>query len=169
TLTRPIVSDFADRIDAVSFSAFMHNLLLLDAHDRAVSPIFTWLDRRAGAGVERVRKVLGDTFHQITGCRYHPMFPVFKLASRKLENGIRPVSAKSFAIAAMTGDWIEDHGSASASGLYDVRDGTWSSTILDMIGLRMDSLLSLVDRNTVAGTVSSEASARFGLRAGTPV
>ncbi len=168
-LTRMIIGDFAGRIDAVSFSAFMHNLLLLDSQGRPVGPVFTWMDRRGSDGVERVRTALGPRFHQITGCRYHPMFPVFKLAAMKPAHDIRPVSVKSLAIAAMTGNWIEDHGTASASGLYDVRAGTWSNTMLDLIGLPFDCLPRLVGRNTIAGTVTTDAELRFGLAEGTPV
>src|SRR5437867_927993 len=93
-------------IDAISFSAFMHNFLLLDASDRPLTPIFTWLDSRGSDGVDRIRSQFGSSFHERTGCRYHPMFPVFKLASLRVPGAKRVGTATSFPIAMLTGHWV---------------------------------------------------------------
>ena len=110
----------------------MHNCVLVEGNTPS-TPIFTWLDRRGSADVDALRKKLGNRFHELTGCRFHPMFPVFKLRSLHVGKGVRVASTKSVAIAQLTGAWIEDHGTASATGLYDVGRGTWSEEILDAI------------------------------------
>src|SRR5678816_3247428 len=100
------------------------SLVLVDESDKPVTPVFTWLDHQGGAGLEFVRNRLGQDFHQLTGCRYHPTFPVFKLASLRLtesallEKAKNIVSIKALLIRGLTGNWIEDHGIASASGLF---------------------------------------------------
>src|SRR2546425_676785 len=66
----------SDAIDAICIGTFMHNCVLLDEADQPLTPLFTWLDHRGEAGLDCVRSRLGDRFHEITGCRYHPMFPV---------------------------------------------------------------------------------------------
>src|SRR5436305_7259931 len=91
-----------ESVDAICIGTFMHNIVLLDANDNALTPVFTWLDSRGESGVESVRNRLGDTFHQRTGCRYHPMFPVFKLASLDVSGSARAVSLKSFLLHALT-------------------------------------------------------------------
>ncbi|PYS47542.1 MAG: hypothetical protein DMG13_27640 [Acidobacteria bacterium] len=156
-------------IDAISFSAFMHNFLLLDASDRPLTPIFTWLDSRGSDGVDRIRSQFGSSFHERTGCRYHPMFPVFKLASLRVPGAQRVGTAKSFAIAMLTGHWVEDHGTASATGLYNIRGAIWDRDIMNAVKLSPSALPPLVERDDVAGYLTPEAASRFGIPAGTPV
>src|SRR5262245_61261483 len=104
------------RIDAICIGTFMHNCLLLDEKDNWLSPVFTWLDRRGDKGLEYVRRRLKGRFHEITGCQYHPMFPVFKLAAiRQTDPEVfgrakRVVSIKAVLIHQLTGVWVEDHG-----------------------------------------------------------
>ena len=94
-----------ERIDAISIDSFMHNCLLLDAANQPLTPVFTWLDQRGSDGVEFIRARLGDQFHQRTGCRFHPMFPIFKLAAMRLSHNTalseakRVVSIKSLDLA----------------------------------------------------------------------
>src|SRR5262245_21090520 len=64
-------------VAAIAIACFMHSFLLLDFDGRAVTPIFTWMDTTATKGVAIIRSKVGSEFHVRTGCRYHPMFPVF--------------------------------------------------------------------------------------------
>jgi len=138
-----------DRVDAISFSGFMHSSLLLDANDRPLTPIFTWMDRRGVEAVDLIRRELGASFHQRTGCRFHPMFPIFKLAWLQMPQARRCVSAKAFAIAALTGKWVEDHGTASASGLYNVREAGWDADLMRRVRIDPDALPPLVERHDI--------------------
>src|SRR5688572_16545312 len=117
--------------EAIGIGCFMHNCVLLDSDDRPLTPVFTWLDQRGEDGVDYVRSKIGARFHDLTGCRYHPMFPVFKLAAlylrdrRLIDEAKRVVSVKAFLIHRLTEVWIEDHGMASASGLYNLQSSRW--------------------------------------------
>jgi gluconokinase len=155
--------------DAICIGSFMHNCLLLDDADEPLSPVFTWLDQRGEGGLEYVRSRLGDQFHERTGCRYHPMFPVFKLASMRLEKIRRVVSTKAFLLHRLTGRWIEDHGMASASGLFNIRKGHWDSELLTLVGLRPGNLPPVASRTEIIGNITRAAAVRFGLPIGTPV
>ena len=73
-----------DRIDALCMDSFMHNIVVLNDADQPLTPVFTWLDQRGESGMEYVRSRMGGRFHEHTGCHYHPMFPVFKLAAMHL-------------------------------------------------------------------------------------
>jgi gluconokinase len=142
-------------VDAISFSGFMHSSVLLDAYDRALTPVFTWMDRRGSEAVEMLRREFGSQFHQKTGCRFHPMFPVFKAATFRPQGLRRVVSAKSVLIAELTGAWIEDHGSASASGFYNTRTGEWDLDLLRAIDLDPSALPPLVERHQVIGKTAA--------------
>jgi gluconokinase len=164
-----------EEVEAICIGTFMHNCVLLDDAGTPLTPLFTWLDQRGESGLEYVRSRLGERFHAQTGCRYHPMFPVFKIAAMRLEdepairNMRRVVSIKAVLVHALTGSWCEDHGLASASGLFNIHDGGWDREILALLDLDRDCLPPIASRTTVVGTVTAEAAAQFGLEAGTPV
>lgn len=162
-------------LEAVSFACFMHNCVLLDDDDLPMTPVFTWLDRRGDKGLEFVRSRMGDRFHEHTGCRLHPMFPVFKLATLHLQNSDliararRVVSVKAYLIHRLTDAWIEDYGMASASGLFNIRRGDWDPAILELAGLKHEQLPPVGNRNHIAGSVTSAAAADFGIPEGVKV
>jgi gluconokinase len=147
-----------DHIDGICSDTFLHSCLLLDSEDRPVSPIFTWLDRRGEDGVDFLRSRLPD-FHSRTGCRFHPMFPVFKLASLRLARSPliaaakRIVSVKSLLLHELTGRWVEDFGTASASGLFNIREKKWDLEILDLLGIVPGHLPDVTGRNEIIGRV----------------
>jgi gluconokinase len=141
-----------EAIDAVCIGCFMHNCVLLDPAGNPLTPVYTWLDRRGEDAVEVLRTRMGDRFHQRTGCRYHPMFPVFKMAALKLgnpaivERASRLVSVKAILVHQLTGLWVEDHGMASASGMYNIGNADWDSEVLSVAGVRPELLPVIADR-----------------------
>jgi gluconokinase len=150
-----------DPVAAISIGTFMHNFVLLNASDQPLTPLFTWLDSRGDDGVEYLRARLGERFHEKTGCRYHPMFPVFKLAAMRLaENAllakaVRVVSIKSVLLHALTGLWVEDHGMASASGLYNIVEGCWDPELMSLIGIDEQRLPVVRSRTEIIGRTLS--------------
>jgi len=162
-------------IDALSFSAFMHNCTLLDAQDTPITPIFTWMDRRGSEGIEYIRREFGESFHMRTGCRFHPMFPVFKIAWLRAANDPRLVlvrriaSAKSLITAWLCGKWAEDHGTASATGLYDVNRACWDEDLMRIVGLNRSMLPQLVEPRAIVGTTTPGSQLRYGVVSGIPV
>ena len=40
-----------ESVDAICIGTFMHNIVLLDANENALTPVFTWLDSRGESGV----------------------------------------------------------------------------------------------------------------------
>jgi len=164
-----------DPIDAICIGTFLHNYVMLDETDRPLTPVFTWLDQRGESGLNIVRTRLGDRFHEITGCRYHPMFPVFKLAamqaneSELFRRAKRIGSIKALLLNRLTGTWIEDHGTASASGLFDIRLGDWASEVLNVLSLGRKHLPNIAGRTEVIGYVTRNAAADFKLKEGIPV
>jgi len=164
-----------DPIDAICIGTFLHNCVVLDEADRPLTPVFTWLDQRGESGLNIVRTRFGDRFHEITGCRYHPMFPVFKLAamqandSELFSRAKRIGSMKALLLNRLTGTWIEDHGTASGSGLFDIRQGDWASEVLNVLSLGRKHLPNIAGRTEVIGYVTRNAAADFKLKEGIPV
>src|ERR1051326_5384465 len=167
-LVRELARD-NEPIMAVSIGCFLHNVVVLDAAGLPLTPVFTWLDSRGEEGVEYVRSLLRDGFHTRTGCQYHPMFPVFKLDRKRLnEDPVLPrtarvVSLKSLFVHMLTGVWVEDHGTASATGLYSLIDGRWDAKLLNILGLTEDQLPPVRNRTDVIGRITPLAAREFGV------
>src|SRR5262245_10055628 len=164
-----------ESVETIAIGCFMHNCVLLDDEDQPLTPVFTWLDQRGSEGVQYIRSRVGDAFYERTGCRYHPMFPVFKLASLHVRDSAlmarakRVVSIKAFLIHRLTHLWIEDYGLASSSGLFDLNANDWDTTLLSLVGLTPRQLPAVVRRTDTVGRVTREAAVEFGLREGMAV
>ena len=158
-----------ESVETIVIGCFMHNCVPLDADDQPLTPVFTWLDQRGKEGVTYVRSRVGDAFHERTGCRYHPMFPVFKLASLYVRDSAlmarakRVVSAKTFLIHRLTQAWIEDYGMASSSGLFNLETNNWDTSLLALLGLTPGHFPPVARRTDIGGRVTREAASQFGL------
>lgn len=155
TLSRKVQGD--ELPAALSISSFMHSFLLLGWDGSPQSPVYTWMDDAAPSGIEAIRDAVGNGFHERTGCRYHPMFPVFKLAALKPAKGIRVASPKTLLVEALTGNFVEDYGMAAASGLLDARSGEWDADILRAAHLSPASLPQLLDADAIVWRNSDTA------------
>jgi len=168
-ITELNVANGSQPIAAVSIGSFMHNFVLLDSGSLPLTPVFTWLDSHGEDGVQYVQARMGERFYARTGCRYHPMFPVFKLAALHLSNSsllakaVRAVSIKSVLLHGLTDLWVEDDGMASASGLYNILDGSWDLELLNLIGMSEKQLPAVRGRTDVIGRITVEAAGEFGL------
>jgi gluconokinase len=151
----------------VSIACFMHSFLVLSSCCAALTPVYTWMDTTAPGGLDTVRRRLGTRFHERTGCHYHPMFPIFKLAAKPVGRGNRVGSPKAWLAWELTGSFLEDYGMASASGLLDVTSGKWDPELLDIASLEPQDLPDVVNPYSVAGTVTDASVTRFGIPRGT--
>jgi sugar (pentulose or hexulose) kinase len=143
---------------AISISSFMHSFVVLDSDGNSKTSLYTWMDGASPDGLDAIRSVMGSEFHPRTGCHYHPMFPVFKLASealRKRGPADRIVSPKTLLVESLTGEWVEDFGMAAASGLLNVRTANWDSDILRAANLSASHLPNLMERDAVVGQTSA--------------
>ena len=148
--------------EAICISSFMHSFLVLSSCCAALTPVYTWLDSTGATGLKVVRDRIGDTFHEKTGCHYHPMFPVFKLAANPAGRGNRVASPKAWLGWELTANFLEDFGMASASGLLNAKSGDWDLDLLKIVGLELQDLPRVVRPESIVGKVGEEGS-RFGL------
>jgi gluconokinase len=154
---------------AVCIGCFMHSFLVMSSCCAPLGPVYTWLDSTSTEGVENLRRQFGPRFHAETGCHYHPMFPVFKLAANPPGRGNRVASPKAYLVQELSGSYTDDIGMASASGLLDLGSGRWHPELLRVAGLEVGDLPALSSPYDMVGSVSSDASTRWGVPAGTPL
>jgi gluconokinase len=146
----------------------MHSLVGLDADGEAVTPLLTWADDRAAAQAARLRD---PELVRRTGTPMHPMSPLAKLVWwRETEPDTfaavrRWAGVKELVLQALTGELLTDHGTASGTGLRNLRTETWDDEALAIAGLDAGRLPELVDGTHAAALASAE----LGLEQGTPV
>jgi gluconokinase len=126
-------------VAAIGFSSAMHGVLCVDAAGEPISPEITWLDRRAHAIADGWRADgNGSALYARTGAPMHPMLPVAKLrwlAEHERElfaRAKRFVGLKELVVYRWTGEWLVDHGIASATGMLDLRTRDWDPLALQL-------------------------------------
>ena len=150
----------------------------VDAGMRPLHPCLIWMDRRAEAQVAWVKAHL-DVAHlgRVTGNgvdSYHGFTKMMWLRDERPDLWERTalfLPPNAYVIHRLTGEVAVDHSSAgNIGGVYDVAARAWSSEMLDLLGIpvRMmpERLVASID---AVGGLTSEAAARLGLPAGTPV
>ena len=159
----------------VSVSTAMHGLLGFDAQSRPVTPLVTWADARAHAEARELRTSgLGRQLHRRTGTPIHPMSPLVKLVwfarhEPDLAASVRWwLGLKDYVLWCLTGELNTEVSSASATGLFDLREGTWHAPALEVAGIGLEQLPAILPTTAVL-SLSAGASRRTGLPGGTPV
>ncbi len=136
-----------NEVVAIGFSAAMHGLLCVDEAGEPLSRVITWMDRRAHAVADRWRADgNGSALYARTGAPMHPMLPVAKLrwlAEHEPELFARTrrfVGLKELIVYRWTGEWLVDHGIASATGMLDLRTRQWDPLALQLAGVTGERL-----------------------------
>jgi gluconokinase len=146
----------------------MHSLIGLDAHARPLTPLLTWEDDRASAQAQRLRD---PALVRRTGTPMHPMSPLAKLCWWRETQpdtfaAVRCwAGMKELVLHALTGELLTDHGTASGTGLRNLRTGRWDPEALAIAGIDEGRLPRLVDATHLAALQTAE----LGVPSGTPV
>lgn len=126
--------------DALGISCFWHSLLLLDEHERPLTPVLLWQDRRAASQAEALaRRFDARAVQQRTGCTFHPSFWPAKLewlqGEGTLSRARRAVAFADYLFLRLTGELRTSLSSASGTGLLNLRTRSWDAELLDELGV----------------------------------
>lgn len=138
-------------IGRVAFSAAMHTFMAVDAHGAPLTKSWTWMDRRGASTAHELRESgIGFRLQEATGVPVHAMSPLVKWLTVKdtLPSGARPAALKDYVVHHLTGQWLTDYSTASASGFLGL-DNQWLDQALDLAGLtagELPGLQTLTDR-----------------------
>jgi gluconokinase len=139
---RAVLAEAGGGHEAVGISCFWHSLLLLDEHERPLTAVLLWQDRRAAAHAEELAARLdGDAVHVRTGCVLHPSYWPAKLAWLRaeqpelLERARHVVSFGDYLFLRLAGELRTTLSTASGTGLLDLRARRWDEELLQELGL----------------------------------
>ncbi|HTH54938.1 MAG TPA: gluconokinase [Cyclobacteriaceae bacterium] len=130
------------RCVGVSFSAAMHSLMAVDDEGKVILPLVIWSDTRSKFESRKIINAgLAQKFYEISGTPVHPMSPMCKLIWLKenqpdvFRRSYKFLSIKEYIFFKLTGKFVVDHSTASATGLFDLKTKKWSEEVLSYIGV----------------------------------
>jgi gluconokinase len=165
----------AARLDVagLSFSTALHSLVGVDADGAPLTDLLTWADQRAAAQAERLKRERPH-LHGQTGTPLHPMAPLAKLVWFREERPelharvARWCGVKELVVHRLTGAWITEHSSGSATGLMSVQTLEWLDESLEVAGIAREQLCDLAPtKHTMS--LSAEGARELGCDAALPL
>ncbi|MFV2064616.1 MAG: xylulokinase [Chloroflexota bacterium] len=166
----------SDSIAAIGAAGQMHGLVLLDEAGEVVRPAILWNDQRTAAQCDQIRTIVGrERFIAITGNDALTGFTAPKLlwvrehepaAWARARHMLLP---KDYVRFRLTGEQAIDVADGAGTVLFDLSTRTWSSEVVDALGLDPAMLPRTVEGTDIVGLVSEDGAAATGLRVGTPV
>lgn len=162
--------DRGDDVVAIGFSAAMHGVACVDENGDPLSHVITWMDRRAHAIAEAWRaEGIAEALYRTTGAPMHAMLPVAKLRwlcehdPALFHRTRRFVGLKELVVHRWTGEWLVDHGIASATGMLDLRARRWDRAALEWAGVD-EARLSPPAPPSTALPLRAQSARELGLR-----
>jgi gluconokinase len=141
----------APRILAVATSTFWHSLLGLDAEGEPLTPVYLWLDGRAGGQMAPLKQQLDEReVHARTGCVLH--FTYWPARLRWLRQSApdvftrvkRWVSFGELMHQRLAGSTSVSLSMASGTGLLNIHTCQWDTPLLEFLGIQPSQLGELV-------------------------
>lgn len=157
-------------VERVGLSAAMHSLLPVDRADRPLMAAMTWMDTRAKEEAQSLwDSPAGRDLYARTGTPIHPMAPLPKLLwlrrarPQVFASAARFVSLKEWVWRQWFGAWEVDASIASATGLYNLREGGWDQGALELAGISADRLSTIVPTTTTKRGAQGAWTAQAGI------
>jgi len=156
------------KVSGICFSAAMHSIMVVDKHGQPLTGLIVWSDTRSTSQADYlIHEKLSQQLYETTGTPVHPMSPLCKLMWLKENNqdaftsAYKFISIKEYVFFKLTGEFIIDHSTASATGLFDLDKKQWSSLALSLAGISAEKLSRAVPVNT-AITINKEIASESG-------
>lgn len=166
-----------DRADilAVSVDSATHTSLVCDREFKPLRNAMHWTDSRSRIQADRIREEYGQmvfekTFHKPDTIWTLPQLLWLKENEPLLFEKVRYVFfEKDYIRYFLTGVFCTDYIEAQGSMLFDCVHMQWDQQLCALAGITVDMLPPVVKPTDIIGSVTNEAAAQTGLKAGTPV
>jgi xylulokinase len=163
-------------VAAIGLTGQMHGAVVLDGAGDVLRPAILWNDQRTGAECDVIREAVGpERLVAISGNDALTGFTAPKLVWirdhepdtwRRIAHILLP---KDYLRLRLTGEYALDKADGAGTILFDLAARDWSADILGALEIDPAWLPPTFEGPMVTGTITAEAAAATGLRAGTPV
>ncbi len=173
-----VVSGVHEAVDiaAVGLTGQMHSAVFIDDEGMPLRPAILWADKRATRQADLIFEKLADP--ALRRIVRNPVPPGFTAPSILRVRDNEPeiydrtaavIQPKDYIALRLTGQIGTDVTDASATGLFDIVGGTWSTQMLAALGIPSRILPAIHPSGTAAGTVTPRAAAELSLEPSVPV
>jgi gluconokinase len=142
-----LISHMGHRPLAMGFCTFMHSIMAVDKDVRPLGNLQLWNDNRSAPAASILKAAVdGSDIYSHTGTPIHPMSPITKLRQMRVsdpesfKNAAWFIGIKEYLLYKFTGKLIIDYSTASATGLFDLRNKSWYAPSLDWCGIEASRL-----------------------------
>ncbi len=150
--TLECIGSHANKIAAVGISTFVSNILGVDSFNQAATPIYTYTDTRPAAEARLLKQIFDEsTYHQRTGCFFHPSYLparfawLYRTQPDLINSKLRWMTVGEYMFLKLFARTVVSYSVASWSGLLDWRCLAWDEEILTHIALSAENLSDLTD------------------------
>jgi xylulokinase len=163
-------------VAGVGLSGQMHSSVFLDAKNHVIRPALLWCDGRTSAECREITARVGE--RNLAAWVANPALEGFTLPKVLWLRAHEPaafgrltkvVLPKDYVRYRLTGTLASEPSDASATLMYDTREGRWSERMMQAMELGMSLLPEVGESTEVLGRVSARSGAATGLAPGTPV
>ena len=162
--------DDPQSVRALAFSTAMHGVLAVDKEGIPLTRCLIWADQRSTSQVERIRQQAdAHQLYRRTGCPVQPIFLPAKILWLREERpqvvrrAHKYVSIKDVILHRLTGQYLVDRSTASATGLMDTHRLDWDDEILGLVGIVREQLPQLVSPEAVLEGILPQRAEELGL------
>jgi len=163
-------------VKGLSLSGQMHGLVLVDKNYKVLRPAILWCDVRTTEQCEYITETMGKELLVQSTC--NPALEGFTAPKviwvrdnepEVFEKSHKLMLPKDYVRFRLTGEVAMEVSDAAGTLLFDVRNRTWSNTVMDKLGLPMDVLPPCYESIDIVGTITPKVAELTGLKANTPV
>lgn len=165
-----------ERLAGLAIAHQRETFVLVDRQGKPLHNAILWLDERSRPYLDDLGNRLGrDAFHKRTGKPLSGNLAPGKLAWLRehqpdlLDRAFRLLDTHAFLVHHLTGQWATSTASADPLGLFDMQNGQWDFTGLDLFDLTTDLLPPVFPPGTRLGAVQPSAAQQTGLPVNLPV
>lgn len=166
----------SNKISFISFSAYMHSVILVDGDGNPLTHAMLWSDGRAESYATSYKlSGKGLEYYKRTGTPVHPMSPLYKIMWLKNEEpaifkkAMKIVSIKEFVLEKMVGEYLVDESMASATGMFNLVQRDWDAEILRDLEIERDMLSKPVPTTTVLPHMTESFKSTMGISEDIPI
>lgn len=166
----------AEHVRAIGLATQVDGVVPVDAAGQALHPAVIWMDRRAAAQCEPVRRGLGEEkVFQLTGLNldaYHVAPKIRWMADNHPgvnERATHFLLPGSYMAHYLTGEIAVDYSNASSTLLLDIHAKTWSPEMCGRFGIEMERLARIGAASAPLAPLRPAVAEALGLRAETLV
>lgn len=164
--------DRPNPICSIAVTGSSGSFAILDDHDRPLTNVLTWQDRRSDNWTPRP-KIDPETYYRITGTPLDPAVALSRVMwLRRHRRGIvsgshRLATPQGLVVLRLGGTTPPIEPSvASLVGLLDLESRDWSSELLDCFEMTPEMLPPIVTTGSIVGTLAPRVAENVGLRPG---